>query len=326
MKVTIELSEAERIEVLGLISKNLAAQPAESGNVHDEHTEHIHVEDYADETQSPDVMNGLRKFGEPESQAEVYMPIPDRTPHIGNSRAPGEQYGSRKLGEPGPGRKRRSKKEMEEDNARLARSIPVLKMAEPTLEDVRSSLAERAARGGEAIIAKSESAPIVVDTSGPTLENLRSAVARYTAKVGAATTIANIRTIIGGPIIDVPPEGIADAIARVEAAINGAPLPKTPDPDPEPEEEKEKEIAVVTATKEAVIGSLMAYGKRFDGTSDTNAMLITKIDMPKLFTQAFGAGVTGLGSMPQSSEDFGKISMLIDDAVKRNPFNREVKA
>jgi hypothetical protein len=47
--------------------------------------------------------------------------------------------------------------------------------------------------------------------------------------------------------------------------------------------------------------------------------------MPKIFVAAFGAGVVGLKTAPQTPEGYGKAMTAVYAAVRDNPFKRTAK-
>ena len=172
-------------------------------------------------------------------------------------------------------------------------------------------------------------------TDAPTLEDLRAAVAEYIGVHGVKASVDNMRAIVGCPIDKVPPGEIANAIAKVKLATSGTTVvtPNSPADDTAvtpsakaPEMEGLFSGERATATKEDVVEIMKVYGRKFDGSDEPEKMVVTKEDLPKVFTQVFGAGVTGMGSMPQKTpEAFGQIWRAIRDAVEKNPFERAVK-
>lgn len=164
----------------------------------------------------------------------------------------------------------------------------------------------------------------------PTLEDLRAVAAAYAHKFGIKNQITDMRRILGCAIIDVPKDEIAAAIARVQAALAATNidehLAKTSEP--------EKPAAPRTATKDELVQAMLAYGKKYDGSIKPDEMTFTKEDLPKVFGQVFGAGVTGLGSMPGAAgndfskitpENFGRVVAAVEQATTANPFKREVR-
>ena len=172
--------------------------------------------------------------------------------------------GDRKRGEAGPGHRRRTNAQIEEDKlyfaqveaakadaARAASGVPPVTFK--TFDDGKHALATMDAgvethpdqmkipgvdidlSGGRASFTISTDAERVnpqdeadeaAETAArpksdgePTLEDLRAAYARYAAKFGAPAAIKDIRTILGCGVSAVPPDKIAEGIAKIDAAI-----------------------------------------------------------------------------------------------------------
>ena len=148
-----------------------------------------------------------------------------------------------------------------------------------------------------------------------TLEDLRAVAARYAYKFGVKAQISDMRRILGCAIVDVPKNDIGAAIARVEEAMEAenidAHLAKNEEP-------------ALTATKDDLVRAMLAYGQKYDGSTRPEDMLHTKEDLPKVFSETFGAGVTGLGSMPaKTPEAFGRIVAAITQTTETNRFKRK---
>lgn len=264
---------------------------------------------------------------------------------------PADPGAKRQPGQPSPGRKRRTKEEMEEDYAYLKvhSSFPMAQAIstggereEPTVEEVAAA---------NAIVvqdAADEAAETAQRASGPpTLEDLRAAVARYVAKHGPQAGVQNVQKIIGCPLIAVPEGEIAAAISRVDhatatgqismGAANGEAQLTTDEVvaglnAPPGHPAADRAIAALTGTKDSVVAALKGYGQKFDGTLDPEKMTYTYEDIPKLFTKEFGKGVTGIGSMPKGkdglplAEACGRIAAAIAAATRDNPFKRTAHA
>ena len=257
--------------------------------------------------------------------------------------------GDRKRGEAAPGHRRRTNAQIKDDELWLeqkARAEAALKAmdagvhdhVEPaTIEELQRALAVST---GEERINPEDAADEAAETAArpagpPTLEDLRAVVALYIDKFGHAASVKNMKTIIGCAVAECPAAEIPNAIAKVRLALDGSvtitPVnPATGRPSAEPETAElfgDKPAAPVTATKADVVAALMAYAAKFDGSQDPEKMPITKEDMPKVFAATFGAGVSGMGSMPdQKPETLGRILTAIQAATEKNTFKREAKS
>jgi hypothetical protein len=220
--------------------------------------------------------------------------------------------GDRERGKAGPGHRRRTNEQIKSDDAYFA-SLPKSEPLAPGSEAPLISTGEERLDSRDAADEAAETAARKSDK--PTREDLRAAVGRYTEKFGPKASIDNIRQIIGKPIIEVTEDEMAAAIARVEKATTEEVQPINPEP-----------VEAPQATKADVVEAIRAYGKKYDGESDDpKKMPFTQEDMPKIFAAAFGPGVVGLKTAPQTPEGLGKALAAVNAAVRDNPFKREAK-
>jgi hypothetical protein len=252
--------------------------------------------------------------------------------------------GNRKRGEPAPGHRRRTNVQIESDRLWMeqkARGHAALAEMDKGIHDHEAPISRAeaeataemdafdAAQDAEDEAAETAARPA---TDAPTIEDLRAAVARYSAKAGPAATVANIRGIIGCAMIEVPADKIGEAIAKVDLATAGfgVIMPNSPADDKPVETESlfgGTPAAPPTATPAEVLAAIMAYARRYDGQdTDQEKMAFTKQDLPKVFSETFGAAVTGLGSLPDKTpETYGKALAAIKAATEANRFGRGVQ-
>lgn len=231
---------------------------------------------------------------------------------------------TRQPGHPSPGKKRRTGAEVAEDEAYFKANPQSAASEAPaaisTGEERRDSAAEAQDEADEA----AETAARKTDKL--TLEDVRAAVAKWAEKVGPADAIKKLRDVVGCTLLELPESDYAGAISRLEhSAANPGSTVLGVVTATEPELTVQEPKAA-PKTKEDVIAALMAYGQKYDGSTNPEAMANAKLDLPKVFSQLFGDKVTGLGSMPKSPEAFGQIVAAIEAATRDNPFKREVKA
>lgn len=256
--------------------------------------------------------------------------------------ASGEKQPGRARGKPAPGRARRTKEEIAEDEAadkadavRAQAATEAGTQAE-SADDVKSAISTGDERVGPedsaedaAQDAADEAAETAADKTGLTLDDLRKAAGEYQKKFGMAAAVADIPGIIGGPIVEVPAEGIADAIAKIEAATKNKTPAETRQTFVVPEghqavkdaEGRATGAVEPLATKDQLVAALKRYAKKFDGQdTDMNAMPATMEDGAKIFTLLFGEGVTKLSQVP--ADGYGRAIAGIDEAIQKNPFKR----
>ena len=227
-------------------------------------------------------------------------------------------------GQPAPGRKRRSRAEVEADDAYFAthgKAIP-----EPVAEDEAEP---DSIFGGDLVQSKAaaqdaadEARETAATKTGLTLDDLRKAVGAYQSLHGTAAAIKNVPRILGKPMYEVTDDELVEAIAKIEAATAKAPTKVVTDAPAPAKTEKAKPI---DATKEGVIAALRRYALRFDGQDrDLSAAgaPATQEDGKKIVKAAIG--VENLAQMPNDPATFAKLIEAIDLALANNQFGREV--
>lgn len=257
--------------------------------------------------------------------------------------------GDRKRGEAAPGHRRRTNAQIESDKLwekQKARAEAALKKMDAGVHDemkIEGVKIDTSGGGasftistGEERINPEDAADEAAETAArlasetPTLEDLRAVVALYIDKFGHAASVKNMKTIIGCAVAECPVAEIPNAIAKVKLAMDGGTVitPVNPATGKPSAELFDDEPAPVTATKAAVVEAIKAYGRKYDGNdTDQDKMPITREDVPRLFTETFGAGVTNMSTMPdQKPETLGKILVAIKAATEENKFGREAKS
>ena len=227
-------------------------------------------------------------------------------------------------GQPAPGRKRRSRAEVEADDAYFAthgKAVP-----EPVAEDEAEP---DSIFGGDLVQAKAaaqdaadEARETAATKTGLTLDDLRKAVGAYQSLHGTAAAIKNVPRILGKPMYEVTDDELVEAIAKIEAATAKAPTKAVTGAPAPAKTEKAKPI---DATKEGVIAALRRYALRFDGQDrDLSAAgaPATQEDGKKIVKAAIG--VENLAQMPNDPATFAKLIEAIDLALANNRFGREV--
>ena len=231
----------------------------------------------------------------------------------------------RKRGEPSPGKARRTKAEIAEDEATEqaeAQSISTGESRAAPGDEPEDDSPEDQAQDAEDEAAESEA-----NRKGLTHDDLRQAVGRYVKKFGMAAATTNIVGILGCKQVDVPDtqEALAEAIAKIDAAT-AAELPTEPaanafDDAPEPEAPAEP-----TATKQDVINAMLDYAEKYDGQrTDQKKMTFTMEDAPKVFKMLFGDDCVSLSKVPADPVSYAKTVAGIREMIAKNPFKRKVK-
>ena len=228
-------------------------------------------------------------------------------------------------GQPAPGRKRRSRAEVEADDVYFAthgKAIP-----EPVAED---EVEPDSIFGGDLVQSKAaaqdaadEARETAAGKTGLTLDDLRKAVGAYQSLHGTAAAIKNVPRILGKPMYEVTDDDeLIEAIAKIKAATAKASTKAVTDAPAPAKIEKAKPI---DATKEGVIAALRRYALRFDGQDrdlSAAAAPCTQEDGKKIVKAAIG--VENLAQMPNDPATFAKLIEAIDLALANNQFGREV--
>jgi len=143
-----------------------------------------------------------------------------------------------------------------------------------------------------------------------TLDDLRHAVGRFIKKFGMADS-PRIAEILGCKLADVPDtqEALAEAIAKVEAAINE----DAPAAEPAAEPAQEPDTA---KTKDDVRERLLAYQAKYGQEAVME-------DGPRCLQLVFGDHVTKLSEIPPTPEDYAKACEAIDEMIVVNPYKRK---
>jgi hypothetical protein len=142
-----------------------------------------------------------------------------------------------------------------------------------------------------------------------THDDLRAVVGEFTKVFGIAKAQKMIPVILSCAIVEVPEDGIQDAIDKIRAEITDV------------EDELETDDAAV-ASETDVREALMAYAKKYDG--DDAKMTNTLADGPKILVAEFGEGVTAIRLIPNDPKFYGRALNAINNAINNNPFKREI--
>lgn len=249
-----------------------------------------------------------------------------------------EQAPDRKRGEPSPGRKRRTKEEIAEDEA--AERAEVRRLAPESAEqaelDRAQTEAERAliSTGGERVgpeddpeiaarDAADEAAEVEAsrDPQNPlTLDDLRLVVGEYNKKVGLAVSAKQVPIILGCKMTEVPDtqEALAEAIAKVQAAIGGD-APAAQETAGKPEKAK-------VHTRKDVEDAIVAYAAKFGdeaAKADRQAIMVKALGpTPAGMTNSAGAPVAHWTVPNIPNDKFADVVRYYEAALAEDPFKR----
>lgn len=222
----------------------------------------------------------------------------------------------RERGKPSPGRARRTKEEIAEDEAADAADAAKQTAAEEAnlTDDVKPAIST----GEERISPEDEQdaadeAAETEKTGLAPIDVLRRLVGDYQKKHGmpAAVKLCQEGGLIGKPIHELDDAGIEAAIAAMQG-----PVPAEAE-EPAPVEEP---AALEPKTREDLMAVMMKYGQKFDGTSDQKLMAHTMTDMPLIFAKVFGPSVTKLSEVP--TDRYAEAVAAVEAAIEADPYGR----
>jgi hypothetical protein len=245
----------------------------------------------------------------------------ERPDDLKASAAPEAPAGAARVrGQPAPGRKRRTAAEVAQDLEYAQTDRPAQVPSSISTGENRVNPEDEAQDAADEAAESAQRAP-----GPPTMDDLRAAVKRYSDKFGPEAAIANVRGILGSPMLEVAPAGIPSAIAKIDLATSGSTvLGVGGDPNPSaPETSLFDDGAPRVAKREDIIAAMTAYCVRFDGTNDPNKAPNGQADLPRILEKACGHPRISL--LPQTPESFGAAVTAIEQATKNNPFGRAVR-
>lgn len=290
------------------------------------------------------------KFPEPATGTTTIPPVT-----LTNEPPLTDMDGDRKRGEAGPGHRRRTNAQIDDDKryldqrARAEAALAAMDKGVHLEERVNADPDDSHIAFTNPDDAPQDAADEAAETAArpqgpPTLEDLRAAIVRYTDKFGAAASVKNMRGILGCGVEQVKEDDIPAAIFKLEHLIRDG-GPQTENPGGRYVVTGQTGVEAVdlgglaketaappTASKADFVEAFKAYARKYDGSDDSsdNGRLIpvTKEDVTKIFAATFGEGTTNLLNIPggQTPEAFGKIVAAIKQATEDNAFKREVKS
>ena len=148
----------------------------------------------------------------------------------------------------------------------------------------------------------------VMNSDKLTHDDLRVAVGEFTKVYGIAKAQKMIPVILGCAIVEVPEDGLQEAIDKIRAEITDV--------------EDDPEAYNPVATEADVREALMAYAKKYDG--DDAKMTNTLADGPKILAEEFGEGITAIRLIPNDPKSYGRALNAINNAINLNPYNRKI--
>jgi hypothetical protein len=240
----------------------------------------------------------------------------------GDTNTPDEAPAARReRGKPSPGKARRTKEEIAEDEA--ADKADAENIVDESGESSGMSISS-----GEERISPEDEADAAQDAADEAAETERnggmSARERLRKALGSLGIKAGVEAVkpgglIGMTIDQVPEDEIEAMIAKIEAAKTSPTITQeTIDNVKRVEEEMRR------ATKDDLMQAMLDYAEVFDGTRNPSEAKLAQVDAGEVFKMLFGEGVSKLSAVP--ADGYDKAIAGIKEAIEKNPFKRERKA
>ena len=232
---------------------------------------------------------------------EVAAPVEQPAPEVAADDTPNP---ARERGKPAPGRARRTKAEIAEDEA--ADAADAARGETPQI----STGEERVGPQDDPETAAQDAADEAAETAGtvlPAIERLRAVVGQYQKKHGVPAAVALFKAggLVGKGMAELTDEEIEDAIVAIEDAddVEAGAASEAP-----------------TVTRDDLMAAMMRYAAKFDKTQKPAEMVHTQGDIALIFTALFGPDVTKLSQVP--ADGYGKAVAAVDAAISSNRFGR----
>ena len=206
-------------------------------------------------------------------------------------------------GQPSPGKARRTKAEIAEDEAAAPAEQALISTGENRVDPDQAEDPQDAA----------DEAAESVFSDGPTLNDLRAAMGAVQRKHGMAVA-AKLPGLIGKPLADLTDGEIPGAISSVNfvlengiSNVSGAP--------------EEQSAKAAPATKQDLVAAMLAYALFADGQNTDHAkMPNTMKDIAFVFSKLFGADVTKLSQVP--ADGYDRALAGVGEMHAKNQFKR----
>jgi hypothetical protein len=211
---------------------------------------------------------------------------------------------------------------------------PVAEKPKSTRSSKKADAPKAAISPGEERIAPEDEATQAADaadeaaevkpTGKLTHDDVRQAVARYSKKHGLPAATRDIPLILDCGVADLPDDqqALANAVQDIDNWTLTDSGYSRAEQEPTENAFDDGPAEPTIWTKADVKAAMMAYGEKFDKTSDPNAMAFTKVDVSKIFSKLFGEGVKAFSQVPDDSESCGRAVDAINRAIADDPFQR----
>lgn len=169
-----------------------------------------------------------------------------------------------------------------------------------------------------------EAALAVKEPGTVTRDDLRGAFMALVTERGPAYAMAHIVDIIGATVDEIPEEGIAEAIAKIEAHLFDNERPtqiaiSVSEPVQTVTEAVHRPTKVFT--RQDVIDAALGYARAYDGPVPAKDAKIAMADVPRIIERV--AGVKSIAQIPDDSAMLQAVTEAIVFATERNPYGRE---
>jgi hypothetical protein len=233
-----------------------------------------------------------------------------------------EQHAAqRERGQASPGKTRRTKAEIAEDEA-------ADKADSENITDESGESSGMSISSGEERISPEDEETVQQDAADEAAETerngglvprerLRKALGALGMKAGVAAVQPG--GVLGMTVDQVPDDEIEAAIAKLEAAKQaGDDYRKVLK---EPAKQEDVKVTLKAATKDDLMQAMLDYAEIFDGTRDPKKAVLAAEDCGRVFQLAFqDEAVKNLSAVP--ADGYDKAIVGIREAIEKNPFKR----
>jgi hypothetical protein len=236
---------------------------------------------------------------------------------------------TRKRGEPSPGKARRTKAEIAEDEARDVADasvknqiIPAISETPEDRQDPNNPEVTDDAETAAADAADEAAETAAASTGKLTLDHVRNASGAYAKKFGVAAAQSDLRNLMGKPMVELTEAEFESAAKAITDAVEANPFER----EVVGAEPAKTEAKAAPVEKKDLIEVMLAYALKYDGQNTNTkeeAMPVTTEDVRKCLSMRFGAEIKALKEL--TPDQYPQVLTDLKSMLEKNPFKREAK-
>jgi hypothetical protein len=234
---------------------------------------------------------------------------------------------TRKRGEPSPGKQRRTKAEIAEDDAAAAAESttaekPAISETPEDRQDPNNPDVTDDAETAAADAADEAAETAAASTGKLTLDHVRNASGAYAKKFGVAAAQSDLRNLMGKPMVELTEAEFESAAKAITDAVEANPFER----EVVGAEPAKTEAKAAPVEKKDLIEVMLAYALKYDGQNTNTkeeAMPVTTEDVRKCLSMRFGAEIKALKEL--TPDQYPQVLTDLKSMLEKNPFKREAK-